>query len=114
MHIEHPPFKAPHERRAQYAHEAGQQHEIGREGIDALGQRVVKGLAAVVGLVVHHRGDDAAALPQRPGPRASGRLASTATTWAGQRCSAQRCTMASMLEPRPETRMTMRFMSAAV
>ena len=37
----------------------------------------------------------------------------SATTSAGQRCSAQRLTMASMLEPRPEMRMTMRWFMAA-
>src|SRR5262245_17802303 len=45
-------------------------------------------------------------------PAASGRLAITAATCAGQPSAAQRCTMACMLEPRPEIRMTMRFMTA--
>src|SRR5215471_11368890 len=44
-------------------------------------------------------------------PAASARLASTAATRAGQCSCAQARTMASMLEPRPEIRMTMRWLA---
>ena len=45
-------------------------------------------------------------------PAASARLLITAATRAGQPSAAQRCTMASMLEPRPEIRMTIDFIEA--
>ena len=43
----------------EHAHEAGQHHQVGAVGVDGIGQGRVEGLAAGVGLVVNHLGDDA-------------------------------------------------------
>lgn len=41
------------------AHKTGQHYQAGRMGIDACHQRGIKALAAVIGLVVHHRRSNA-------------------------------------------------------
>ena len=67
------------------------------------------------GAVIDDRGRDAVARARTSSPAASARLLITAAMRAGQRLGARRrSTIASMLEPRPEIRMTMRFIGGAV
>lgn len=53
--IDEPTTVVRHKAGREDAHETCQHHQGGRMGIDALHQRGIKGLAAVIGLVVHHR-----------------------------------------------------------
>ena len=87
-------------------------HQVGREARRSLRASASSKASRVAkACVIDHRGGDAAR--GREGQaRGIGPVAITATTRAVQPCSAQRSTIACMLEPRPEMRMTMRFMAA--
>jgi hypothetical protein len=99
-----------HEAFAEDAHETGEHDQIGREAVDALGQRGIEGFAPGKGLVVDVMPDDAG-----PGgglqPAASGRLLITATILTGRLPASRAAISASMLLPRPEIRMTIFFIS---
>ncbi len=85
----------------------------------ACGQRGIEGLAAGEVLVRDHRGGDAVRRARAPGPPASGLVADdggdarTEALRPSARCSAAR-TMAAMLEPPPEIRITMFFMGGGI
>ena len=97
--VEHAALVARHEFRRQDAHEAGQHDQVGRVAVDGLGQRRVERGAVGEGLVVEHRGGDAAAPGRIAGRAASARLLMTATTRPGQSCASDARTIASRFEP---------------
>ena len=57
--FEQAPGVALHESRRQDAHEAGEQHQVGRVRVDRLGERGVEGLALGVRAVIDDRRRDA-------------------------------------------------------
>ena len=112
MDVQQAALVAPHEGGAEDAHEAGQHHQVGRDARRSprpARRRRPRGWRRRCGRPPRWR---CRALRRTAGPAASARLLITAATRAGQASAAQRCTMASMLEPRPEIRMTMRFIGA--
>jgi benzoyl-CoA reductase/2-hydroxyglutaryl-CoA dehydratase subunit BcrC/BadD/HgdB len=108
--VEHAAFVAAGEAGSQDAHETGQHHQMWLEAINDLGQCGIEVLAAGIGLVIHHGSGNATlcspgeacgigAIGDHRRNACAGILAST---------------MACILEPRPEIRMTIFFMGQNV
>src|SRR5471030_2488767 len=102
MDVEHAALVAQHKTLGEYAHEAGQRHQVRAKTIDRLRQRRVERIARGEVAVGDDGGSDAAA-GAYSSPAASARLLITAAT--GKPAS----TMACRLLPRPEIKMTMLF-----
>ena len=59
MDVDQAAFVMAHEAFGEDAHEAGQDHQVRRVGVDGLGQGGIKGFPAGVGLVIQGGGGDA-------------------------------------------------------
>jgi hypothetical protein len=106
MDVHQAALVAPHEILAEDAHEAGQHDEVGRVAVDLGGQRGIEQLARGMFGMRHHGGGNAVGAG-RLQPLGIALLLITAAMRQGSCASS----MASMLLPRPEMRMTMLFMS---
>jgi hypothetical protein len=69
MDVDQPAVEAAHEGGAEDAHEAGQRDDVGAVALDALGERVVEGVAAREGTVLDDLGGDAAIARERQAGR---------------------------------------------
>jgi hypothetical protein len=69
MDVDEPAVEAAHEGGAEDAHEAGQRDDVGAVALDALGERIVEGVAAREGAVVDDLGRDAALAREHRGRR---------------------------------------------
>ena len=58
MDIQQAPLVMTHEISAENAHEAGEDHELGLEGVDQFDQGCIEGLATVERLVIQGAGID--------------------------------------------------------
>src|SRR5471030_272334 len=58
MDVEQATLVVPHEVSAENAHETGEYHEFGIEGVDQFDQRGIEGLAAIESLVIQGAGID--------------------------------------------------------
>ena len=113
MDVDQPALEAAHEVGAEDAHEAGERDDVGRVALDPSASAASKASRRREGAVVDDLGGDAALARERQAGGV-GAVAETAAMRASQRSLAQARTIASMFEPRPEMRMTMFFIGAAV